>query len=67
MNMMASFAGQSRTVERLSELLSRRTGQLLSESRRWRIETLLRPLLREQGLPRSMRCSSPSSATRTGR
>lgn len=50
MNMMASFAGQGRTVERLSELLSRRTGQLLSESRRWRIETSLRPLLREQGL-----------------
>ncbi|MBN8829572.1 MAG: protein-glutamate O-methyltransferase CheR [Sphingomonadales bacterium] len=48
---MTPFPGQGRSIERLSELLSRRTGQLLSESRRWHIETSLRPLLREQGLP----------------
>jgi chemotaxis protein methyltransferase CheR len=41
----------SRAIQRLGELLSRHTGQALSESRRWRIETSLRPLLREHGLP----------------
>ena len=41
----------NRALDRLNDLLSRRTGQVLSESRRWRIETSLRPLLRERGLP----------------
>ena len=40
----------SRAIQRLGELLSRHTGQALSESRRWRIETSLRPLLRERDL-----------------
>ncbi|MCW2363348.1 MULTISPECIES: CheR family methyltransferase [Sphingobium] len=35
---------------RLAELLHRETGQTLSEARRWRIETSLRPLLRAHGL-----------------
>jgi chemotaxis protein methyltransferase CheR len=40
----------NRAIQRLGEMLSRHTGQALSESRRWRIETSLRPLLRERGL-----------------
>lgn len=41
---------QPRAVERLGEILSKHTGQALTESRRWRIESALRPLLRERGL-----------------
>lgn len=41
----------NRAAERLGDLLARHTGQSLSESRRWRIETSLRPLLRDQNLP----------------
>jgi chemotaxis protein methyltransferase CheR len=37
-------------VERLGLLLTRHTGQILTEARRWRIETSLRPLLRVRGL-----------------
>jgi len=40
-----------RAIHRLGELLSHHTGQALSESRRWRIETSLRPLMRERNLP----------------
>jgi len=39
----------SHAVERLGELLSRETGQILAEGRQWRIETSLRPLLRSRG------------------
>ena len=38
-------------IDRLGQLLSRHTGQALTESRRWRIESALRPLLRERDLP----------------
>lgn len=46
---MLMMSSPSCAVERLAELLSRHTGQALSESRRWRIETSLRPLMRERG------------------
>ncbi|WP_221713084.1 CheR family methyltransferase [Sphingobium xanthum] len=42
------MSGPSCAVERLGALLTRYTGQILSESRLWRIETSLRPLLRER-------------------
>lgn len=48
--MMMSGPPSSRAVERLADLLSRSTGQALSESRRWRIETSLRPLMRERNI-----------------
>ncbi|MBT2188892.1 CheR family methyltransferase [Sphingobium nicotianae] len=41
----------NRAIQRLGDLLSRHTGQALSESRRWRIETSLRPLMRERDFP----------------
>jgi chemotaxis protein methyltransferase CheR len=44
------IAPPSRAIQRLGELLASHTGQALSESRRWRIETSLRPLMRERGL-----------------
>ena len=34
----------------LSGLLEKRTGQILSEGRAWRMETALRPVLRQHGL-----------------
>ena len=37
------MSSPSRAIERLGALLSRYTGQVLSESRLWRIETSLRP------------------------
>ena len=37
----------------LAGLLEARTGQQLTMSRRWRIETRLPSLLRERGIPRS--------------
>ena len=44
------MAPPSRAIQRLGDLLAHHTGQTLSESRRWRIETSLRPLMRERGL-----------------
>jgi len=44
------LAPPARAVGMLSHLLEQETGQQLSESRRWRIETSLRPLMRECGL-----------------
>jgi len=41
--------GQLRAAEALARLLEKHTGQQLTESRRWRIETSLRPLLRDHG------------------
>jgi chemotaxis protein methyltransferase CheR len=40
----------SRAVDTLARLLEKHTGQQLSEARRWRVETSLRPLLRNNGL-----------------
>ncbi|HWJ69509.1 MAG TPA: protein-glutamate O-methyltransferase CheR [Sphingobium sp.] len=39
------------TMEKLCQLLRVRTGQIVSEGRRWRIESTLRPLLRACALP----------------
>lgn len=44
------LAPPARAVAMLGRLLEQETGQQLSESRRWRIETSLRPLMRECGL-----------------
>lgn len=38
------------TTEKLGRLLRERTGQIISEGRRWRIESTLRPLLRARNL-----------------
>jgi chemotaxis protein methyltransferase CheR len=43
-----TIAVTSGAVEQLADLLSRETGQMLSEGRRWRIDTMLRPLLRDR-------------------
>lgn len=40
----------NRAVDTLARLLEKHTGQQLSEARRWRVETSLRPLLRNHGL-----------------
>jgi chemotaxis protein methyltransferase CheR len=40
----------NRAVDTLARLLEKHTGQLLTEARRWRVETSLRPLLRDNGL-----------------
>jgi len=40
----------NRSVDTLARLLEKHTGQQLSEARRWRVETSLRPLLRNHGL-----------------
>ena len=40
----------NRAVDTLARLLEKHTGQQLSEARRWRVETSLRPLLRSHGL-----------------
>ena len=40
----------NRAVETLARLLEKHTGQQLTEARRWRVETSLRPLLRDHGL-----------------
>jgi chemotaxis protein methyltransferase CheR len=40
----------NRAVDTLARLLEEHTGQHLSEARRWRVETSLRPLLRTHGL-----------------
>jgi chemotaxis protein methyltransferase CheR len=40
----------SRAVDTLARLLEKHTGQQLSEARRWRVETSLRPLLRNNAL-----------------
>ncbi len=40
----------SRAVDTLARLLEKHTGQQLTEARRWRVETSLRPLLRDHGL-----------------
>lgn len=44
------MSGPSRAVDRLGLILSQNTGQALTESRRWRIESSLRALLRERSL-----------------
>lgn len=36
-------------INKLADLLNSETGQTLSEARRWRIDTLLRPILRDWG------------------
>lgn len=41
---------QARAGDKLAQLLEKHTGQQLTEGRRWRIETSLRPLLRAHGL-----------------
>ncbi len=41
----------SAAESRLGALLARHTGQTLSEARRWRVESSLRPVLRQHGLP----------------
>jgi len=43
------LAPPSQATARLDRLLQRQTGQHLSEGRRWRIETSLRPLMRARG------------------
>lgn len=40
----------NRAVDTLARLLEKHTGQQLTEARRWRVETSLRPLLRTHGL-----------------
>lgn len=47
---MTKLPASGAAAGRLADLLSRETGQTLSEARRWRIETSLRPLLRAHGL-----------------
>lgn len=59
-------AGQHRAAETLARLLERHTGQQLSESRRWRIETSLRPLLRDNGLQSLDQLVLALSAERAG-
>lgn len=48
---MSGTGTHDQTIARLGDLLASRTGQTLTEARRWRIETSLRPLLRARGLP----------------
>lgn len=48
--MQGSISANSRAVDTLARMLERHTGQQLSEARRWRVETSLRPLLRNHGL-----------------
>lgn len=47
---MTSQNLHSRAVDTLARMLEKHTGQQLSEARRWRVETSLRPLLRNNGL-----------------
>jgi chemotaxis protein methyltransferase CheR len=47
---MTTQSLHSRAVDTLARLLEKHTGQSLSEARRWRVETSLRPLLRNHGL-----------------
>ncbi len=42
--------GNGRAVDTLARLLEKHTGQQLTEARRWRVETSLRPLLRSHGI-----------------
>lgn len=42
--------GNARAVDTLARMLEKHTGQQLSEARRWRVETSLRPLLRHHHL-----------------
>jgi len=44
------LAPPARAVAALGRLLEQETGQQLAESRRWRIETSLRPLMRDHGI-----------------
>lgn len=50
MTMQSPVAGNGRAVDTLARLLEKHTGQLLTEARRWRVETSLRPLLRNHRL-----------------
>lgn len=45
-----TMQAHNRAVDTLARLLEKHTGQLLTEARRWRVETSLRPLLRDNGL-----------------
>ena len=46
----AANLGNARAVDTLARMLEKHTGQQLSEARRWRVETSLRPLLRDHHL-----------------
>jgi chemotaxis protein methyltransferase CheR len=58
--------GSSSAMGLISALLEQRTGQQLAANRAWRIETALKPLLRERGLATLDELVGQLVATRTG-
>nr|WP_253190566.1 protein-glutamate O-methyltransferase CheR [Sphingomonas sp. LM7] len=62
----AASAGKSSAMNIISALLEQRTGQQIAANRAWRIETALKPLLRERGLASLDQLVSQLVATRTG-
>lgn len=58
--------GSSGTMNLISALLEQRTGQQIAANRAWRIETALKPLLREKGLASLDQLVAQLVATRTG-
>ena len=58
--------GSSESMNLISALLEQRTGQQIAANRAWRIETALKPLLREKGLASLDQLVAQLVATRTG-
>lgn len=58
--------GSSGTMNLISALLEQRTGQQIAANRAWRIETALKPLLREKGFASLDQLVAQLVATRTG-
>lgn len=58
--------GSSGAMNLISALLEQRTGQQIAANRAWRIETALKPLLREKGLASLDQLVAQLVATRTG-
>jgi chemotaxis protein methyltransferase CheR len=59
-------AASSSAMNIISALLEQRTGQQIAANRAWRIETALKPLLREKGLASLDQLVAQLVATRTG-
>ena len=62
----ATPAASSGSMNIISALLEQRTGQQIAANRAWRIETALKPLLREKGLASLDQLVAQLVATRTG-
>ena len=58
--------GSSGAMNLISALLEQRTGQQIAANRAWRIETALKPLLRERGLAARGGGGAPRGASRAG-